>query len=171
MIYIKQSRDMPSQKITDDEPEFNHNDILRDGERRVRIKRRKYYPTKLGGACINAQTGHRYRIVQGSFEELQLYKIIDATSHYDKDGFRHEKYQLNPDPNILYYDSPEEYMRHMKTKISQEQVNRWHINKKRMFPESNEFKFDKEAYYAICKEKFEYQRSSPALKSSTEDEW
>lgn len=170
-MYTKQPRDMPSQKITDNAPEFNQNDTNYDGERRVRIKRRRYHPTKLGGACINAQTGHRYSIMQGSFKELQLYKMIDATSYYDKDGFRLEGKQPNLDPNLLYYDSPEEYMRHMKTKVSQEQVNRWHVNKKRMFPESNEFKFDKEAYNAICAEKYKPQRSSPAPEASYEDEW
>lgn len=171
-MYTKQPRDMPSQKITDDEPDFNENEILHDGERRVRIKRRKYHPTKLGGVCVNAQTGHRYPIMQGSFDELKLYKIVDATSHYDKDGFRLAMKQSNSDPNILYYDSPEEYMRHMKTKVSQEQVNRWHVNKKRMFPESNECKFDKEAYLAICAEKYaEKQRSSYTPEASTQDEW
>ena len=170
-MYTKEARDMPSQKITDNEPEFNQNDTNHDGERRVRIKRRRYHPTKLGGACVNALTGQRYPIMQGSFEELQLYKMIDATAYYDKDGFRLEKNQSNPDPNILYYDSPEEYMRHMKTKVSQEQVNRWHINKKRMFPESNGYKFDKEAYHAIRAEKYTPQRSSPAPDSSSEDEW
>lgn len=164
---------MPSQKITDNEPEFNQNDTQQDGERRVRIKRRRYYPTKLGGNCMNALTGQRYPIMQGSFEELQLYSMIDASSFYDKDGFRLEKNQSssNPNPNFLFYDSPEEYMRHMKTKVPQEQVNRWHHNKKRMFPESNGFKFAKEAYYAILAEKHVVQQSSPSPKASSEDEW
>ena len=162
---------MPSQKITDNEPEFNQNDTYHDGERRVRIKRRRYYPTKLGGACVNAQTGQHYSIMQGSFEELKLYKMIDTTSYYDNDGFRLEKKHSNLYPNLLYYDSPEEYMRHMKTNISQEQVNRWHVNKKRMFPESNEFMFDALAYSAICEEKFKYQGSSYVPDVFEDDEW
>ena len=162
---------MPSQKITDNEPEFNQNDVYQHGERRVRIKRRRYHPTKLGGACINAMTGQRYPIMQGSFEELRLYKMIDATAFYDKDGFLLEKKQTNPEPNILFYDSPEEYMRHMKTKIPQEQVNRWHINKNRMFPESNDYQFSKEAYDAIRLEKFAPRTSSPTREVSSEDEW
>lgn len=162
---------MPSQKITDNEPEFNQNETNHDGERRVRIKRRRYHPTKLGGACVNAQTGQRYSIMQGSFEELQLYKMIDATSYFDKDGFRLEKKHPNLYPNLLYYDSPEEYMRHMKTNISQEQVNRWYVNKKRMFPESNEFKFNKEAYHAICAEKYTQKRSSYVPDVFEDEEW
>lgn len=170
-MYTKQPIDMPSQKIIDNEPEFNQNDSNHDGERRVRIKRRRYHPTKLGGACVNAQTGNRYSIMQGSFEELQLYKIIDTTSYYDNNGFRPENKQTNLDPNLLYYDSPEEYMRHMKTNISQEQVNRWHVNKKLMFPESNEFKFDAEAYHAICADKYKYQCRSAVPDVFEDDEW
>ena len=160
---------MPSQKMTDNEPEYNQNDD--NAERRVRIKRRRYYPTKMGGVCINAQSGHRYPIMQGSFEELRLYKMIDATAFYDKNGFLRDKRDpVNPDPNVLFYDSPEEYMRHMKVKLPQDRVNRWHINQKRMFPDGGEF--NKEAYDEIRKETFMPRMNDDVQReSSSEDEW
>lgn len=159
---------MPSQKNRDDEPVFD-NDDFQQGERRVRIKRRRYHPTKLGGLCVNAATGQRYPIAQGSFEELRLFKMIDATAFYDKDGFLLEKNQSNPDSNILYYDSPEEYMRHMKTRIAQEDVNRWHMNVKRMFPDGGEF--DKAAYDAIKLGTYVGTKEAPKREVSSEDEW
>ena len=162
---------MPSQKINDNEYESNHNDFDEHGERKVRVKRRRYHPTKLGGVCINAQSGQRYPIMQGSFEELRLYKMIDATAFYDKNGFRREKRDpVNPDPNILYYDSPEEYMRHMKVKIPQDRINRWHLNQKRMFPDGGDF--DKAAYDEIRKETYSVRMNDDTQReSSSEDEW
>ena len=38
--------------------------------------------------------------------------MIDATAFYDKNGHCEKKDPVNPDPNILFYDSPEEYMTH-----------------------------------------------------------
>tara|TARA_A200000113_G_scaffold225090_1_gene244796 strand:+ start:7764 stop:8249 length:486 start_codon:yes stop_codon:yes gene_type:complete len=161
---------MPSQKISENnDNDFYQND--ENGEHRPKVKRRRYHPTKLGGVCINAQTGQRYSIMQGSFEELRLYKMIDATAFYDKNGFlRERKDPVNPDPNILFYDSPEEYMRHMKVKIPQDRVNRWHMNQRRMFPDGGQF--DKAAYEEIRKESHTVRMNSERQReSSSEDEW
>jgi hypothetical protein len=159
---------MPSQKKTTDY-ESNENNFNENGEPRVRVKRRRYYPTKLGGVCVNAQSGQRYQIMQGSFEELRLYKTIDATAFYDKNGYlRETRDPVNPDPNMLYYDSPEEYMRHMRVKLPQDRVNRWHINNKRIFPDGGEF--DKAAYDEIRSESF-MSRMDEAQRESSEDEW
>lgn len=162
---------MPSDKYNDIDTtvEFNNNDSMNE-EPRVRIKRRRYHPTKWRGYCINAATGIVYPILQGSYEELRLFKAIDASGFYDKNGFVLEKKETNPDSNLLYFESPEEYMRHMKRMIPQEEVNRWHINKNRMFPESNDHKFSKEAYDAIRLERCAPRNSSPTREVSSKDE-
>lgn len=159
---------MPSKNNKSELSEMNDNNET--GERVVRTRRRKYYPSRLGGVCVNAMTGQRYPIAQGSFEEMRLYKVVDATAFCDKNGFyRENNAPVNRDPNILYYDHPEEYMRHMKVKLKQSRINLWRINQKRMFPDGGDF--DKDAYEMIRKEKYEMPRINDKDEVSSEDEW
>jgi len=161
---------MPSKNTNNNTlSEMNYNN--ENDERVVRTRRRRYYPSRLGGICVNAMTGQRYPIAQGSFEEMRLYKVVDATAYCDKNGFyRENKDAVNRDPNILYYDNPEEYMRHMKVTLKQSRINLWRINQKRMFPNGGDF--DKDAYDVIRKEHHEMHRiNNDKGEVSSEDEW
>ncbi len=140
-----------------------------EAEKQKVLRQRRFYPSRFGGCCINAVTGEPYYdIKQGSFEELRLYRVSDCSGFYDKKGFlRRNNDPINNDPNILYYDNPEQYGRHVKKKLPQCQINRWHTNIRRMFPDGGKFvkaeweKFRKEKYNIIL-------RGSHEL---LEDEW
>lgn len=95
-------------------------------------KQRAYYTSNGSSSFIrNAATGVQYPFRVGSNEARQLFKIVDTTGIYDVNGKKYmppryrspkdpkpEKLQVlpNPNPNHLYYDSPEEYARHFSTK-------------------------------------------------------
>ena len=53
----------------------------------VKMRRRRYFPTKHGGICVNAVTGNRYPYSQGSFESLRLYQVVDASGKCDNNGY------------------------------------------------------------------------------------
>lgn len=103
-------------------------------------KKRLYYPTTLRSRIVNAKTGHAYPYLQGSYEELQLFKIIDSTARCDGCGFLQTRQDpVNRDPIFLYYDNPEQCMRHMRITFSPERIRVWRENHKRMFPEKQGF--------------------------------
>lgn len=140
------------------------------------LRKRRFHPTRIGGWCVNAVTGAQYDIKQGSFEELRLYRVSDCTGFYDKRGFlRRRNDPINRDPNMLYYDNPEQYARHMKRKLPQDQINIWHTNVQRMFPDGGAFV--KAEWDKIRKENYNNMlRSSQApateeRQESSEDEW
>lgn len=100
----------------------------------------KCYPTALHGRIKNGQTGLDYGCMQGSYEELRYYKVIDSRGIYDKHGCRTgRKDPINKDPILLYYDSPIQYMRHMKVELSEKDVKEWYEHKSRMFPDNGVF--------------------------------
>ena len=138
---------MPSSKNHDDDAAHEENQFDGDDrERKTRIRRRRFFPTRIGGLCVNAKTGQQYPWSQGSFEEMRLYKVIDATAYYDKDGFRrNRKDPVNKEPLLLYYDSPQEYGRHNKCELNQSLVNWWSARRDAAFPDG---KFDRAAYLA-----------------------
>ena len=111
------------------------------GEHFTEYRRKpKYYPTKLGCQIVNAITGSAYSYIQGSFEELRLYKIIDTTATCDEYGVKLPLFSpANRTPNFLYYDSPEQGMRHLKLPFSYGHFNKWHEDRARMFPNSGIF--------------------------------
>ncbi len=161
---------MPSSRSQKEEEYTDENE-----EQEKVLRKRRFYPTRIGGYCINAVTGSRYHIQQGSFEELRLFRTTDATGFYDSKGFlRRRNDPVSRDPNFLYYDSPEQYMRHMRQKVPQEQVNRWHTNVQRMFPDGGDFV--KAEWDKIRKEHFDRMsaRSSNVVKEpqeTSDDEW
>ena len=94
----------------------------------------KYYPTsgQAGKRCRNAMTGVEYAWRVGTTAALDnLFHSVDTTGKCDAEGFlisaKSQKYGVypNPNPNHLYYDSPEQFMRHQRILLNPELVKRW----------------------------------------------
>lgn len=135
---------MPSKNNQDEGDVANANNV--DCNRKVRIRKRRYHPTPYGRRCVNAVTGVSYPWQTGSYEEMRLYKVADATGFYTKEGFLRElNDKINSESNFLYFDSPEQYARHMRVDINPEYCATWHARVSRLFPED---KFDRDAYEA-----------------------
>jgi hypothetical protein len=97
----------------------------------------KCYPTSLRGRIKNGKTGMDCGCMQGSYEELKYYKVIDSRGMYDERGYKTgRKEPVNKDPILLYYDSPMQYMRHMNVELKEEDIKQWYEDKRRMFPDN-----------------------------------
>lgn len=97
-------------------------------------------PKKLGRRCyftsnvqdsfiVNAETGVRYPFRVGSNASRCLFKMIDTTGACDRNGFlinKMDESYPNRNPNHIYYDSPEQYMRHQRTTLDSEFVRSYH---------------------------------------------
>jgi hypothetical protein len=105
---------------------YNEEDVM---EKTVKKRgRRRYYPSNKAQTYIrNAVTGVKYPYLVGSSEQRVLYKMVDATGTCDQDGFViTSKYDLpNPNPNHLFYDSPEQCMSNLRISIQPEDIARW----------------------------------------------
>jgi len=111
-----------------------------DYNKKVKIKKRKYYPTGRGCNIVNAISGHQYPWIQGSFDEKRLFKVIDTTSYYDESGYVRSKRKATPGySNMLYFDSPEQYMIFMGIKLENSKIMRWHDNYRKTFKEEINF--------------------------------
>lgn len=103
--------------------------VLTNGET-TQQSRRCYYPSNKQNKFIcNAVTGVPYPWRVGSKESLQLYKTFDTTGTCDEDGklMRNNDVRYpNRTPNHLYYDSPEQFMRHTGIKLDPTYVQGWH---------------------------------------------
>lgn len=145
---------MPSTKKPD---ELEDNVSVAESSVTEPRKRRRalYYTSNIPDSYIkNAFTGHVYPYKVGSLESLKLYKVMDSSATVDKDGVRlNIKNRPNCQPNILYYDNPEEYMRHRRVKLDGNKINNWKNKVKRLF--SNEGKFNKEEWSKMRAEKIE----------------
>ena len=107
-----------------------------DKSQQIKFKKRLYHPSPNGGRCINAQTGVPYPWMSSSYESLRLYKVIDSTGFYDKFGFLRVKSDpVNPDANTLYYDSPEQYGRHLRRRVDTNYCSKWHNKITSIFPD------------------------------------
>jgi hypothetical protein len=103
------------------------------------FSQRQYYPTNAtaGKRCRNALTGVEYEWRVGSLKATEnLFHSVDTTGKCDTEGYRIpvKSYRSdvstyvypNPNPNHLYYDSPEQFMRHQRIILTPEFVQRWH---------------------------------------------
>ena len=101
------------------------------------FSQRQYYPTSAtaGKRCRNALTGVEYEWRVGSLAATEnLFHSVDTTGKCDVEGFRIpvKSYRSDissyvyPNPNHLYYDSPEQFMRHQRIILTPEFVQRWH---------------------------------------------
>ena len=167
---------MPSKKKRDDDYTA-YNDHMSNQGNAVRMRRRRYYPTRHTGFCINAVTGSRYNFCQGSYDSLRLYQVIDSSGKCDRNGYIRTRWDpSNQTPNFLYYDSPEQYSRHNKVEISGKFAYQWHNDVKKMFPDGQ---FDKEAYLEIRRRKYGIgevpvsaeDKVSGSNNSDDDDEW
>ena len=132
---------MPCVKYDDEAPVVNADDDS-SAESEIYYER-DYFPTKLAGKIVNAWSGAPYHYNQGSCEELRLYKFIDARAFHDEFGCRITRFDVaNRTPNFLYYDSPEQCMRHLDIKLNAKRVKTWHTNQSKMFTINGEFNKD-----------------------------
>ena len=164
---------MPSKKQTNDD--YSEADAERMMiERRSKLRRRKYYPTRVGGACVNACTGAAYQWYQGSNDEMRLYKVFEVTGYYDNQGFMSKrKDPQNRDPLILYYDSPEQYKSHTKCNVNQKLIAEWHEKVKQIFPGG---RYDEDSYEEWRKNHYAktmkgYKSGETLRKSISDEEW
>jgi hypothetical protein len=106
-----------------------------------KVKKQSYYPSNTPDSFIkNAITGVAYPWKVGSKDAKRLFKVVDTLGLHDKNGTkipgrkrRSDVGQVNPTPNHLYYDSPEEFMRHRNCKANQELIESWIQRKNELF--------------------------------------
>ena len=110
--------------------------------------RRKYYPSnKSQSFIINAVTGEAYPYKVGSFDQRRFYKIVDTTGTCDAEGYSISRRDpTNPNPNHMFFESPEECMRHLRIQISPEEVKKWRANVKVRFVDYSDKEFYGENY-------------------------
>ena len=144
---------MPSTKRdTHDELDFNEDGHSDDGRDGSKTRRKRYHPSNVPDMFVrNAQYGTVYDCKVGSFESLRLYRVADCTGTITKEGFRVRRDdEPNCDTNFLYYDSPEQYMRHRKVKLDPHRITELHNTVARLYREG---KFSKAAYTAWMNER------------------
>lgn len=125
----------------DFENEYGLDDEVRQFEKRQ--SGRKYYPSnKQERLIVNAVSGMRYNVKVGSRDSQRLFRLVDSTGTCNKDGYRimtkvrrnaPNDTLPNPEPNFLYFDSPEECMRHMHITLNPELVKSWRANVDKLF--------------------------------------
>ena len=128
---------MPSSTLTkttfhDRDEHFNTSDHTSKSMKRM------YYPSnKKGAFVVNAITGSPYKWRSGSVESLRLFRVVDASGKCDNMGYYDRRGNhgntFNKEPNILYYDGPNEYMKHRKTNVPATQVNEWNTTREELF--------------------------------------
>ena len=110
--------------------------IINESSSEIKPNKRSYYTSNKSNMFIkNAITGSFYDYKVGSFKSAQLFKVVDTIGHHDKDGRNIKNITgFNCSPNHLYYDTPEEFMRHRNCSLSQELINAWYKKTKELFP-------------------------------------
>jgi hypothetical protein len=112
---------------------FAHEDNMEErsvGTSQYVKKRAAYYPSNTqGGFIVNAITGVEYPWRVGSEDARRLFRAVDTTGTHDKEGRKLKPNSPdfpNPNPNHLYYDSPQQFMQHRRVKITPALVEQWH---------------------------------------------
>lgn len=85
---------------------------------------REYY-TSNEKVVRNGVYGTVYPFNNGTHETSQLFRVIDATGRCDSSGIRLKNKKVNKSSNLVYYNSPAEYMEHRKVNIDAKVVERW----------------------------------------------
>ena len=106
--------------------------------------KRKYYTSNSPDSFIkNAITGALYPYKVGSNDSRRLFKIVDTTGNYDNDGvrikkpkFRGKEYCINSNPNHLFYNTPEECMRHMRVTFQPAFLEQWNKRRNELFQDN-----------------------------------
>jgi hypothetical protein len=90
--------------------------------------KRRYYPSNKPQTFVrNAVTGVKYPFMVGSYEQRQLYKMVDSTGTCDAEGYPIKVRSLLPNfnTNHLFYDSPEQCMSNLRISIADSAINLW----------------------------------------------
>jgi len=110
---------------------------------RNHVVKRSYYTSNKPGTFIrNAITGREYEWKVGTSDSLRLFKVVDTIGNHDKNGCQNPQSNkkrglpltYNSEPNHLYYDTPEEFMRHRNCRINKDLILQWNEKRKQLFP-------------------------------------
>lgn len=111
---------------------YDENKVL--NKRSVKKGHRRYYPSNSPDKFVrNAQTGIEYSFKVGSREQNSLFKSVDTTGVCDEDGYViHYQHGDRPNPNTnhLFYDTPEQCMRHLGVSFERSFIEKWHENRR-----------------------------------------
>jgi hypothetical protein len=112
-------------------------DVNNEKKELEKIKKyRCYYPSFMNKHIVNARYGFKYDWVPTSIDSLRLYKVIDSSCICDKNGYNlTHKDEIYKEPHYLYYDTPEQYARHFRVKLTSKSVVAWHEKQKYLFPD------------------------------------
>ena len=89
--------------------------------------KRKYFPSNSPQSLIrNAITGVEYPYYTGTKEQSLLFKCVDSTGTCDSQGYFIKSGPTNYNTNHLFYDSPEQCMRHLHISFSSDFIKKWH---------------------------------------------
>lgn len=105
-----------------------------------------YFPSNVEGARIkDAVNGGEYPWKVGSYDEKRFFKVIDSTDTMDMNGRKsiHKRHS-----NILFFSSPEAYMKHRRVYLDENIINEWYNLQNILFPDN---KFDINAYKILKK--------------------
>lgn len=98
----------------------------------VKKGHRRYYPSNSPNRFVkNAQTGIEYSFKVGSIEQNNLFKTVDTTGVCDEDGYVIHNKNINiSNTNHLFYDTPEQCMRHLGVSFERSFIEKWHENRR-----------------------------------------
>jgi hypothetical protein len=145
LIINNKSKNMP---ITDrlqsyiyktEAAEEKHYDAMHSNEDDVKKSKKghcKYYPSNKQQALIkNALTGLPYLWRVGTIDEKRLFKVVDTTGTCDGEGYliRRGGVLPNPNPNHLYYDSPDQCMSHLNLTFEKALIDSWRHTRNDLF--------------------------------------
>ena len=108
-------------------------DAVSDTDSTLTYKNQCIYPTNIGGYLVNAITGIEYPFRQGSPNSLQLFKVIISAGVINEIGCIN-RYTINKDPVITYYDSPNQYQQYTDIKVPTPIINKWKSRVNFIFP-------------------------------------
>ena len=115
--------------------------------------KRMYYPSNIkAGIIVNAITGEQYKWKNNTIDSLRLFRVIDSTGRCDKDGFYdtmgNHGDTFNKEPNVLFYDGPNEYMTHRNATLDPSMVSTWNDSRQKLFSNGE---LNNSALYSLTK--------------------
>ena len=98
-----------------------------DGSHEKKTFHGPYSSNIFNAPIVNAITGVKYPWKVGSKDEGRLFKMVDATGTCDAEGKLYRKKDIVTcrETNHLYYDTPEQCMRHLKVSFNADWIQQW----------------------------------------------